>query len=149
MSLPLFSGRLASSMAASVAAPDEMPTMRPSSVARRRAMAMESSLEICAQEEEWEMRAGRQRAVAQKMQNGGLPEFCSGSGGQARKNEKRMVNGDGVVAVDLHGGGDPPLSVLPLYRAGQKEGRAGSWSDPEGVTHDAQGLPPLPLNPQP
>ena len=112
-------------------------------------MAMESSLEICAQEEEWEMRAGRQRAVAQKMQNGGLPEFCSGSGGQARKNEKRMVNGDGVVAVDLHGGGDPPLSVLPLYRAGQKEGRACSRSDPEGVTHDAQGLPPLPLNSQP
>lgn len=47
-SLPSFSGRLATLIAATVAAPDEMPHSKPSSSARRRAMATESSLDTCA-----------------------------------------------------------------------------------------------------
>jgi hypothetical protein len=42
-SLPLFSGRAATCIAAQVAAPDEMPTSRPSSAAMRRAMVIASS----------------------------------------------------------------------------------------------------------
>jgi hypothetical protein len=41
--LPAFSSRWATRNAATTAAPDEMPTSRPSSLARRRAMAIESS----------------------------------------------------------------------------------------------------------
>ncbi|CPU65981.1 Uncharacterised protein [Mycobacteroides abscessus] len=37
MSLPAFSGRAASCSAAAIAAPDEIPTSRPSSLAARRA----------------------------------------------------------------------------------------------------------------
>ena len=44
ISLPAFSGRLATCSAAQAAAPDEMPTSRPSSVARLRAMSNASSL---------------------------------------------------------------------------------------------------------
>src|SRR2546426_8570746 len=42
--LPLFSGRFATSMAAQTLAPEEMPARMPSSLARRRAIAKESSL---------------------------------------------------------------------------------------------------------
>ncbi len=47
-SLPAFSGRCATSLAALAAAPDEMPTSRPSSSASRRAYATASSLLTCA-----------------------------------------------------------------------------------------------------
>merc|ERR1719482_1458245 len=43
MVLPLFSGRMASSLAAKTEAPDEMPHMRPSEVASMRAVAIASS----------------------------------------------------------------------------------------------------------
>lgn len=44
INLPVFSGRLATWMAACKMAPEEMPTNRPSSAAARRAMAKASSL---------------------------------------------------------------------------------------------------------
>mmetsp|Transcript_28868 Transcript_28868/g.60631 ORF Transcript_28868/g.60631 Transcript_28868/m.60631 type:complete len:206 (-) Transcript_28868:456-1073(-) len=47
MRLPFISGRLPTRMAATTAAPEEMPTSTPSSLARRRAMAMASPDSTC------------------------------------------------------------------------------------------------------